>query len=130
MKETRIYLNGSYYYVQQPNNNERFTIYHLSGKKAVRIAGADSLYEAVRDYDNTRNNRDDVFNCFEAAYADQLKAIEHMEDDNKYNDLVERLYNEFLNNLTGDQYFDIVRDGSYHAYIDWNNVDEEEGEDF
>ena len=126
MKSTKVYLNGNYYRVDQPSNNETVTIYSLTAGRAVRVAGGETLFDATKNFDEGRYSQDDIFKAFETAYAKQLQAIQHLEDEEKYNDLVQELWYEYMNNISGEDYFEIVRDSTYNNYVNWDYVEEEE----
>lgn len=94
---------------------------HWSSSKTKVIATGSDLKEACMNWYNNRNNNDDLW----AEFTKSTFYVELEEDYSNENEQAEAFV-DFINELTGDEMFEIMRDGNYTSYED----DEEDDEDY
>lgn len=129
-KIARIYVAGTYKVVTN-KSGEPFEIYNNGRLKA----SGDTLFNAVKEFDEKRYCHDDIARAFENSdFYKEVKIIYDEDGDfDSFDDLsYNEQYDKFMNSLTGEEYFDIVRDGTYDCYVNWNEIpddDEEEEND-
>lgn len=128
-KIARIYFAGTSKVVTN-KSGEPFEIYNNGRLKA----SGDTLFNAVKEFDEKRTCCDDIAQAFKNSdFYKEVKIIYDedgdflYEEDMSYNEQ----YDKFIKSLTGEEYFDIVRDGTYDCYVNWNEIpdDDEDEED-
>lgn len=85
-----------------------------SGYTKVIATGA-TLKEACLKWDSKRTTSDDIYEAFkESAYFITLDEDESDESIEKQN----KAYDDFIDSLTGEELFNIMRDGQYNWYVE------------
>lgn len=126
-KIARIYVAGHYKVVTN-KSGEPFEIYNNGRLKA----SGDTLFNAVKEFDEKRDCHDDIARAFENSdFYKEVKIIYDEDGDfDSFDDLsYDEQYGKFMNSLTGEEYFDIVRDGTYDCYVNWNEIPDDEEEE-
>ena len=80
---------------------------HWATNQVKVLAIGNDLKDACINWYYERNNNDDLYQAYKKSpyYNDELSFDEDCE-----------MYNQFIDNLTGEEMFDIMRDGKYTSY--------------
>ena len=85
--------------------------FHWAFNSVKILAIGNNLKEACLNWDAQRNNSDDLWRAFKESkfYNPELDFDEEVE-----------MYNQFIESLTGEEMFDIMRDG---VFTKWEEVE-------
>lgn len=84
---------------------------HWASRQTKVLAIGNDLKDACINWDYERTNSDDLYEVYKKSsyYNSALSFDEDCE-----------MYNQFINNLTGEEMFEIMRDGTYTTYEEVN----------
>ena len=99
------------------------------------LARGSTLKEACLNWYNNRNNNDDLWSEFaksrfcgelEKDYSNENEQIVELEEDYSNEDEQTEAFDNFISELTGEEMFDIMRDGTYNYYMTTDDDEDEE----
>ena len=111
MKYVNAVIGGKRFTIKESNNCNDTVIYKNVGGSIREVGRGSNLYEACREYDNSRVCCDDIGEAFE-NYA--LKNNVSYDDDT-----YDEEFNRWLGRLDEFEYFNIIRDGNYDYFVPW-----------
>ena len=96
-------------------------IYSRYNRYRKKIVEGENLYRACICWNADRHDEDDLWWAFQKSKY----YIDLDEDESNFDERIEA-FETFMNSLTGEQLFEIMRDGNNHFWIDTEAKDDED----